>query len=157
MSVKLPATSLKPSHRLSRQNLGMFVHTGHDPHPNGSSDSLCHFALVDGAQTGVAAVSDAAHGGDIFGHDGVVLRSQSASRRPTETRLAHLVQIQRVQLQRIKGVRRGTVAFPPLPHFGRAEIMGRVDVSVLPFARLELLQGSAFVVGFLVFVVFLAA
>lgn len=56
---------------------------------------------------------------------------------------AHLVEIQRVQIQSIKGVPGGTLALSPFLHLSRAEIVRGIDITGLPLASLELLQCTA--------------
>lgn len=48
---------------------------GHEAEAHGSTNGLGNLTLVDGAQTGLFAVLDAAERGYVLGHDGEVLES----------------------------------------------------------------------------------
>jgi hypothetical protein len=49
------------------------VDTGHKTNSNGSAERLSNLALVDRSQAGFGSVSDTAHAGHIFGHNGEIL------------------------------------------------------------------------------------
>lgn len=64
---------------------------------------------------------------------------------------AYLVEIKWIPVQRIKSIRRWTLAPPPFLHLCRTKIMWCVDVACLPLAGLEFLQRPVFLLRFSVF------
>ena len=70
---------------------------------------------------------------------------------PKKTRETHLVEVQWVQIQGVKGVSGRALALAPFLHFRRAEIVRSINITGLPLASLEFLQSSAFALCFLIF------
>lgn len=56
----------------------MSVDRGHKTKAHGSTNGLGNLALVDGPQTGLFTVLDAAERGNVLGHDGEVLELDEA-------------------------------------------------------------------------------
>ena len=68
-----------------------------------------------------------------------------------ERNRAYLVQIKRVFVQGIKGIRRRTLASPPFLHLSRTEIVRRINFSSPPLASLEFFHCPALRVHFVFF------
>ena len=71
-----PDPILQPHRRqlfLGLEHLGVLVRARQQAHAYGPADCFCDFALVDGAEAGLAAVFDPAGCGCVFGHHGEIL------------------------------------------------------------------------------------
>lgn len=118
------------------------MHTGHQTQPDSSPYRLCNLPLVLRPQTGVLGVLYPPHFGHVLGHDCEVLAS-SAPNFNISCRCTHLVLVDGVDTQHVKGILLGLLAAKlPLLLLGAAQVVRRVHITGLPLAvdlALELL------------------
>lgn len=128
----------------------MTVYARHQTHADSSADRFGHTALVDGTQAGLVAVFDAAHVGDVLGHDAKVLHEITTQsicplRPPLESPeyapgddMSYLIMLPRIHSQLIHDVPIG-LSLPthllPLRHLNPTQIMRRIDIAHPPPAR----------------------